>query len=160
MISTMGRRISLSLGAAVFTLLSGVAIAPAVVQAKTETVPAAKPVKNSVTTQNTESGELIKELNLTEQQKKEIRQIRHDRTVAINKVLRPDQQAKFKQARAAKKPMSQTINELNLDSKQKSQIMAIVQKSANDIKSKLTKAQLATLSDYMRKHSGRTAAVE
>jgi Spy/CpxP family protein refolding chaperone len=146
--------------AAVFTLLSGVAIAPAAVQAKTAVTPVANPVKTTVTTQDSESGGLIKELNLTEQQKKEIRQIRHDRTVAINKLLKPDQQAKFKQARAAKKPISQIINELNLDLKQKSQIMAIVQKSANDIRSKLTKTQLAKLNDYIKKHSGRTATVE
>ncbi|MGQ9871305.1 hypothetical protein [Leptodesmis sp.] len=56
--------------------------------------------------------------------------------------------------------MSQIINELNLDSKQKSQIVAIVQKSANDIRSKLTKIQLATLNDYVKKHSGGTATVE
>ncbi|UIE36793.1 hypothetical protein [Leptodesmis sichuanensis] len=160
MASKMVQRIPLILGAAVFTLLSGAAIAPSMVHAKTETAPVAKPVKNSPITENSESGELIKELNLTEKQKQEIRQIRRDRTVAINKVLKPDQQAKFKQARAAKKPMSQIINELNLDAKQKSQIVAIVQKSANEIRSKLTKTQLATLSDYMKKHSGRTATVE
>ncbi len=159
MTSKMMQRISLIMGATVFTVLSGMAIAPTLVQAKTETAPTAKPVKTT-TTQDSESGELIKELNLTEQQKKEIRQIRRDRTVAINKVLKPDQQAKFKQARAAKKPMSQIMNELNLDPKQKTQIMAIVQKSANDIRSKLTKTQLATLSDYMKKHSGRTTTVE
>lgn len=160
MTSRMVQRISLITSATVFTLLSGMVIVPFTVQAKTETAPTAKPAKTSVTTQDSEFGGLIKELNLTEQQKKDIRQIRHDRTTAINKLLTSEQQAKFKQARAAKKPMAQTINELNLNPKQKLQIMAIVQKSASDIKSKLTKSQLTTLNDYMRKHSGRTATVE
>ncbi len=159
MISKMVQRISLIMGATVFTVLSGMAIAPAVVKANTQTAPTAKPVKTT-TTQDAESGELIKELNLTEQQKKDISRIRRDRTIAINKLLKPDQQAKFKQARAAKKPMSQIVNELNLDAKQKSQIMAIVQKSKSDIRSKLTKTQLATLNDYMKKHSGRTTTDE
>jgi Spy/CpxP family protein refolding chaperone len=160
MATKMVRRVSLMLGATVFTVLSGLAIAPHAVQAKPASATTEKPAQSSGTTKDSETGTLMKELNLTEQQKNEIKQIRRNRTVAINKVLTPDQQAKFKQARASGKTSSQAIAEMNLKPDQKKQIMEIMQKSANEIKAKLTKTQLTTLTDYMRKHSGRTAAVE
>jgi Spy/CpxP family protein refolding chaperone len=160
MTAKLVQRISLMASATVFTLLSGLAIAPHSVQAKPATATTEKPASPSGTTQDSESGTLMKELNLTEQQKKDIKLIRRNRTMAINKVLTPDQQTKFKQARASGKTTSQAITEMNLKPDQKKQIMDIMQKSATEIKSKLTKTQLTTLTDYMRKHSGKTAAVE
>jgi Spy/CpxP family protein refolding chaperone len=102
--------------------------------------------------QSSGSAALMEQLKLTDKQKNAIRVIRANRTKQINQVLNSDQKTKFEQARKTGKALGESLKELNLKPDQKSQILKIVKSSADNIKAKLTPAQLKTLNNYMKNH--------
>ncbi len=106
----------------------------------------------------TSSAALMEALKLTDQQKNDIRVIRSNRTKQINQILDADQKAKFEQARKAGKPLGEALKTLSLKPAQKTQILAIVKASADNIKAKLNPAQLKVLNDYMKRNQAVGAA--
>lgn len=109
----------------------------------------------------TSSAALMEALKLTDKQKNDIRVIRANRTKQINQILDADQKAKFEQARKAGKPLGEALKTLSLKPAQKTQILAIVKTSADNIKAKLNPAQLKVLNDYTKRNQAvGSAAVE
>jgi periplasmic protein CpxP/Spy len=147
----MGRFIqSATIAASTLTMIViSMIVAPAVGQAKTE-IAQAKPaaVKESV------AASLVEQLKLTDKQKKDIANIRRSRTVAINKILTPDQKTKFEAARKSGKSTSEAMKEISLKPDQKKQILEAMQKSASDIKAVLNPDQQKQLVTYMKNRQG------
>lgn len=142
--------------AAIALTLTGSVMTTSAIAAK----PADTTSANTVSTPKSpvSSAALMEALKLTDQQKNDIRVIRANRTKQINQILDADQKAKFEQARKASKPLGEALKTLNLKPAQKSQIVAIVKTSAENIKAKLSPNQLKILNDYMKRNQAAGAA--
>jgi Spy/CpxP family protein refolding chaperone len=124
------------------TLFSGLLLSPSMAQLKPSTPPG--------TTKESGAKDLVTQLKLTDKQKKEIAGIRRSRTMAINKILTPDQKTKFEDARKAGKSTSDAMKELNLKPDQKKQILEAMRKSADSIKGVLNPDQQKQLVTYLK----------
>lgn len=114
-----------------------------------------KPTKTAAV-QN-QSSNIVEQLNLTDQQRNKIRGIRSSRTRQINQVLKPDQRTKLQAELKSGKKLGEAIKSLNLDPTQKKDILAIVQKSNQDIMGTLNDKQRKQLETYLsQRHQSRT----
>lgn len=93
----------------------------------------------------------MEQLRLDEKQKRSIQSSRTKRTIAIKKILTKDQGIKFDQLRSKQK-LSVVIGQLNLDTKQKTAVMAAIQQSQKEIKDILNTTQRKQLEDYLAKN--------
>jgi hypothetical protein len=93
---------------------------------------------------------LATQLNLSEKQKNTIRGIYASRTRQINQVLTKDQQQKLQAQRNSGKKMSEALQSLNLNADQKKKILAIIQKTNQDIRSNLSQDQIKKLDAYLK----------
>jgi periplasmic protein CpxP/Spy len=143
--------------------ISGVMVAPSMGQAKTEAAPAkptTAPAKTEMAPTKPAAGKesggasLVEQLKLTDKQKKDIAGIRRNRTIAINKILTPEQKTKFEAARKAGKSTSDTMKELSLKPDQKKQILEAMKTSADSIKGVLTPDQQKQLVTYLKNRQG------
>ena len=107
----------------------------------------------ATTTRTIEKSEIpiMEQLRLDEKQKRGIQSSRTKRTIAIKKILTKDQGIKFDQLRSKQK-LSVVIGHLNLDTKQKTAVMAAIQQSQKEIKDILNTTQRKQLEDYLAKN--------
>jgi Spy/CpxP family protein refolding chaperone len=95
---------------------------------------------------------IMEQLKLREDQKKQIATIRGQRTKAIKGVLSEKQKTDFDKARE-KQTVSQSLKSLGLNKDQVTKIQAISKKSADEIMGILDKNQKTQLMDYLKKNS-------
>ncbi|MBM0742933.1 hypothetical protein JOY44_15185 [Phormidium sp. CLA17] len=106
------------------------------------------------TMKGSDAASLIEQLKLTAAQKQKIATIRRNRTVEINKVLTPNQKAKFETARKSGKSTSETMAALGLKADQKKKIAEIAKNSASDIMSVLNSQQKKQVVTYLKQQRG------
>jgi Spy/CpxP family protein refolding chaperone len=97
---------------------------------------------------------LIEQLKLTADQKQKIATLRRNRTIEINKVLTPDQKAKFEAARKSGKATSESMAALGLKPDQKKKIVDIAKKSAEGIMGVLNPQQKKQVVTYLKQRQG------
>lgn len=94
---------------------------------------------------------IMQQLRLDEKQKRIIQSSRTRRTIAIKKILTKDQGLKFDQLRS-KQNLSTVISQLNLDAKQKTAVMAVIQQTQKEIKEILNITQKRQLEAYLARN--------
>lgn len=109
------------------TLALSLATTPLVVQAQT------KPPAPQKLAQAQKPQGPLQRLNLTEQQKVQIEQVRNNARTEIEKVIRPEQQARFKTAMQNRQGVQAAIAAMNLTSQQQNQIRQIMESSQTKI---------------------------
>jgi Spy/CpxP family protein refolding chaperone len=141
---------------------SGAPLAPtATMLPKVSPTPSAKPTTKPSPAAEKEGVSLMDSLKLTAEQKQKIRGVRSARTRQINQLLTEDQRAKFKKSRESGVKLSDAIKALGLPADKSKQVVEIIQKSQQDIRSALTPAQLKTLDDAIRSQkAGGSGSVE
>jgi Spy/CpxP family protein refolding chaperone len=121
----------------------------------------AKPTAKPSPAAEKEGNSLMDSLKLTAEQKQKIRGVRSARTRQINQLLTEDQRAKFKKSRESGVKLSDAIKALGLPADKSKQVVEIIQKSQQDIRSALTPAQLKILDDAIRNQkAGGSGSVE
>ena len=91
-------------------------------------------------------------LNLSDQQKRKIRDIHKTRNQEISKVLNATQRKSLAQSLRSGTKLSAAMQTLNLNAEQKQKISAIVRKSNQQIKATLTPKQQQQLETYGKQH--------
>lgn len=125
----------------------GITATPIMAQVKPSTI--AKP--NSLIAQNPPMEE---DLNLTAEQKEQLKQIQENTASQINSILNPEQQEQFQSLRGDPSNLSAYMEQLNLTDAQRSQIQVIMKSSRQEISQILTDEQNQMLQERREQRFG------
>jgi len=90
-------------------------------------------------------------IQLTQQQRQKLVQIRRDTSAQIQKILRPEQQNKFKAALQAGQDRKSAFAAMNLSSEQQAQLRKITQAANSQVESILTPEQRQQIQQNIQK---------